>query len=94
MLAVLTEAPASSKTPSTTVKITFASGEVIQGILLRVDDFVVSIRDSAGNRRTLRRDGSVPKVEIINPLQAHLDLLRTYTDDDIHNLTAYLLALK
>jgi cytochrome c oxidase cbb3-type subunit III len=94
MLAVLTEEPASSKTAPTTAKITFASGEVVQGILLRVDDFVVSIRDSAGNRRTLRRDGSVPKVEIINPLQAHLDLLRTYTDDDIHNLTAYLVTLK
>ena len=41
-----------------------------------------------------RRDGATPKVEIHDPLQAHLDLLRKYTDADIHNVTAYLVTLK
>jgi hypothetical protein len=27
-------------------------------------------------------------------LQPHLDMLRTFKDDDIHNLTAYLVTLK
>ena len=29
-----------------------------------------------------------------DPLQPHLDMLRTFKDDDIHNLTAYLVTLK
>jgi hypothetical protein len=29
-----------------------------------------------------------------DPLQPHLDMLRTSKDDDIHNLTAYLVTLK
>jgi cytochrome c oxidase cbb3-type subunit 3 len=36
----------------------------------------------------------VPKVEIIDPLQAHLNQLLTLTDKDIHNLTAYMVTLK
>jgi len=36
----------------------------------------------------------VPRVEIKNRLQAHLDQLMHYSDADIHNLTAYLVTLK
>jgi hypothetical protein len=36
----------------------------------------------------------VPRVEVHNRLQAHLDQLRHYSDSDIHNLTAYLVTLK
>jgi len=36
----------------------------------------------------------VPSVEIKNPLKPHLDLLRQYTDDDMHNILAYLETLK
>jgi len=36
----------------------------------------------------------VPKVEVTNPLQPHLDMLTKWKDDDIHNLTAYLVTLK
>jgi len=37
---------------------------------------------------------ATPKVEIHDPLAPHKDLLRTYSDTDIHNLTAYLVTLK
>ena len=40
------------------------------------------------------RQGDYPKVVINNPLQPHLAMLRTVKDDDIHNLTAYLVTLK
>ncbi len=30
------------------------------------------------------------KVAQVNRLQAHVDLMLSYTDDDIHNLAAYL----
>jgi len=85
---------ASSKIPPTTVKVTLPSGQVVQGTLGRIDDFDVSLTDSSGIYRTFRRTGDVPKVEVNNPLQAHIDLLRRYTDNDIHNLTAYLVTLK
>ena len=34
------------------------------------------------------------KVVVNDPLKAHLDLLHTYTDDEIHDITAYLVTLK
>ena len=61
---------------------------------MRVDDFIVIIKDSEGNERSFRRDGDKPKVELHDPLEAHRKLLPKYTDTDIHNLTAYLVTIK
>ena len=47
-----------------------------------------------GTVRTFRRDGEVPKVEVHDPMKAHRDLLATYTDKDLHDVTAYLVTLK
>ena len=80
--------------PPTTVKITLASGQVVEGKLDHVDDFSVSLIEMDGTHRSFARNGNVPKVEIHDPLQAHLNLLSKYTDNDIHNLTAYLVTLK
>jgi mono/diheme cytochrome c family protein len=74
--------------------ITMPSGEKIEGRLMRVDDFTVSIVDAQGSWRSFRRQGAVPKVEIRDPLQGHKDLLPVYTDKDIHNVTAYLVTLR
>ena len=80
--------------PPSTVKVTLAQGQVVEGKLDRVDDFSVSLIEANGTHRSFARNGNVPKVEISDPLQAHLKLLSKYTDDDIHNLTAYLVTLK
>jgi cytochrome c oxidase cbb3-type subunit III len=81
--------------PGTTARITLPSGAVHSGPLKHIDEFTVSIVDSAsGQALTFPRNGASPKVEIHNPIQAHLDLIRVYTDSDIHNLTAYLATLK
>jgi cytochrome c oxidase cbb3-type subunit 3 len=77
-----------------TVTVTLPSGEKVSGTLDRVDDFSVSLRDSAGEYHSFTRDGAVPKVEIHDPLKPHSDLLGKYTDADIHNVTAYLVTLK
>ena len=79
-----------------TVKVTLPSGEVISGMLDRVDDFSVSLREAGDSRkyRSFFREGEVPKVEITDPLRAHAELLHKYTDTDIHNVTAYLVTLK
>jgi mono/diheme cytochrome c family protein len=80
--------------PEKTVTVTLPTGKTVEGTLDQIDDFLVSLTDADGNRLTFRRDGDIPKVVVKNPLQPHLDMLRTFNDDDIHNLTAYLVTLK
>jgi hypothetical protein len=80
--------------PEKTVTVTLPSGKTVEGTLDRIDDFLVSLTDADGNHLTFRRDGNIPKVLVKNPLQPHLDMLQTLSDDDIHNLTAYLVTLK
>ena len=76
------------------VTVTLANGETVSGPLDRVDDFGVSLHDSTGAYRSFTRNGDVPKVVINDPMQTHIAMLRTYTDADIHNVTAYLVTLK
>jgi cytochrome c oxidase cbb3-type subunit 3 len=76
-----------------TVTVTFANGQSLSGALDYIDDFFVSFRDSDGFLRSLKRSASL-RVKINNPLEAHADQLRHYTDADIHNVTAYLVSLK
>ena len=59
-----------------------------------MDDFVISLTLADGAHRSFQTEGNTPAVEIRDPLQAHKDLLRTYADADIHNVTAYLVKLK
>jgi mono/diheme cytochrome c family protein len=79
---------------SITVTVTLANGQKVSGILDRVDDFSVSLRDSSGEYHSFTREGAAPAVEIHDPLKGHTDLLAKYTDADIHNVTAYLVTLK
>jgi len=74
--------------------ITLPSGETFTGVLVRLTDFDVTIRDDAGVPRSWLRNGNVPKVQVTDPLQGHIDLLPKYTDADIHNLAAYLATMK
>jgi cytochrome c oxidase cbb3-type subunit 3 len=84
---------AAAKVQPVTVTVTTSSGEKINGRLARVDDFVVTLIDADGNLRSYQRRGQV-QVALHNPLQPHMDLLPTYTDQNIHDLTAYLVTLK
>ena len=77
-----------------TVTVTLASGEKVEGRLGRIDDFIVTLTEADGTARTFRRDGNSPKVELHDPLQPHKQLLRVYTDKDIHDVTAYMVTLK
>ena len=80
--------------PPTTVTVTLASGQKVEGKLERLDDFVVTLRDSEGSLRSFPRSGSGPRVEVHDPLQPHIDLLSVYSDKEIHDVTAYLVTLK
>ncbi len=78
-----------------TVTVTLPSGEAFTGRLLGVNDFNVALRDENGGFRSFtRKDEDNPKVEVHDPLKAHTDMLKNYTDENIHNLTAYLVTLK
>ncbi|MEO8076355.1 MAG: c-type cytochrome [Acidobacteriota bacterium] len=76
------------------VTITPSSGETVTGTLLWITDFNVTLIDSSGVRRTVARAGDVPRVEIADPLQYHIDHMKQLTDKDMHDLTAYLVTLK
>ncbi len=77
-----------------TVTVIMPDGKKIEGRLGRIDDFVVTLTEADGRSRTIRREGDVPKVDLHNPMQGHLNLLSVYTDRDIQNVTAYLVTLK
>ena len=77
-----------------TATVTLSSGEKVQGRLGRIDDFTVVLVQEDGTSRSFRRDGDVPKVEIKDPREPHRKLLPTYSDKDVHDVTAYLVTLK
>jgi len=75
--------------------VTLPSGDKVTGPLIRLTDFDVTVYDAATQMpRTYLRDNGVPAVVLTDPLQAHMDMLRTWTDDEIHNMTAFLATLK
>lgn len=77
-----------------TVKVTLPSGDTLTGSVLWITDFNVTFVDADGVRRTVARRGQTPKVEVTDPLQYHIDHMRVLTDEDMHDLTAYLVTLK
>jgi cytochrome c oxidase cbb3-type subunit 3 len=77
-----------------TVSIFLPNGEHVEGRLVHVDDFLVSVRLADGAVHSYARHGAEPKVEIHDPMQKHRDLLTQYNDRDIHDVTAFLATLK
>jgi cytochrome c oxidase cbb3-type subunit 3 len=70
------------------------NGQKYDGRLVSYDDFLITLMEPDGTERTIRRNGDVPKLDIHDPMKAHRDMLLTYNDADIHNLTAYLVTVK
>jgi mono/diheme cytochrome c family protein len=79
--------------PPVEVTVTPPSGPAVTGTLESLDDFNVALRDSAGYYRSFTRTTNL-KVEVRDPLAAHVELLKKYTDDDMHNVLAYLVTLQ
>lgn len=75
-----------------TVSVTLADGRKFAGQQVYADRFLVSLRAADGRVHTWRRDRV--KVDIHDPLTAHETLLPTYTDEEIHDLFAYLETFK
>jgi mono/diheme cytochrome c family protein len=78
-----------------TATVTLPAGESVTGALVRLTDFDVTLFDPVTQQtRSWLRSDDVPKVVLTDPLQAHMDFLRKWTDRDMHNVTAYLVSLK
>jgi cytochrome c oxidase cbb3-type subunit 3 len=74
------------------VTVTLPSGQTVTGSLAHQDEFTIALRDPSGWYRSWPTANL--KYTIDDPLKAHVDQLPKYTDDDIHNLVAYLQTLK
>lgn len=83
-----------SKPRDVTVTVTTPAGVRAEGRLVRIDDFIVILSEASGTQRSFARSGDVPAIEIRDPLEGHKKLLLEYDDEDIHNVTAYLVTLK
>jgi cytochrome c oxidase cbb3-type subunit 3 len=75
-----------------TATVTTREGQVIRGKVVYHDEFTISLTDATGWTRSWPI--KQVRVAIDNPLQAHVDQLGQYTDEDMHNVFAYLQTLK
>jgi len=88
-------APGARAPRVTTAVVTTADGQKYEGTLSRIDDFLVTITLADGMPKTFRRTSpTAPAIQITDPLAGHKQLWLKLTDDDIHNVTAYLVTLK
>ena len=74
------------------VTVTLASGQEIPGTLAYLDEFTVGLTNAEGVYQSWRtRD---VRYNVDASVEAHVELFSKYTDDDVHNLMAYLQTLK
>jgi cytochrome c oxidase cbb3-type subunit 3 len=74
------------------VTVTVGSGQVVTGKLAYRDEFTIALTDSSGWYRAWPT--SQVKFAVDDPLQAHVEQLGKYTDDDMHDVLAYLQTLR
>ena len=75
-----------------TVTVTLPSGETVNGPLVYRDEFTIALMDPSGWYRSW--PANQVKFTVNNPLDAHVEQLGKYTDEDMHNVLAYLQTLR
>ena len=75
-----------------TVTVTTPSGQTVSGELSYQDEFTIGLTDAAGWYQSWPANSI--KYTIHAPAEAHAELLPKYTDDDVHNLMAYLQTMR
>ena len=80
------------KNAKSRVTVTPPSGPQVSGILEYQDEFTVGLRDSRGVYYSWPTAGV--KFTVDSPAEAHVEQFSKYTDDDIHNLMAYMQTLR
>jgi cytochrome c oxidase cbb3-type subunit 3 len=77
-------------TPTATV--TLPSGQSVSGKLAYRDEFTIGLIDASGWYRSW--PVTQVKFTVMDPMEAHVEQLGKYTDEDIHNVLAYLQTLR
>jgi cytochrome c oxidase cbb3-type subunit 3 len=75
------------------VTVTLADGAQVNGTLKHLDDFYVSFYDAQNSYRSIPLDKGVT-VQVEDKLLFHRQMLDKYTNQQVHDLTAYLVTLK
>jgi cytochrome c oxidase cbb3-type subunit 3 len=78
--------------PVATATVTLPSGQTVTGKLAYRDEFTIALVDASGWYRSWPTNQV--KSAVTNPLEAHAELLEKYTDEDMHNVLAYLQTLR
>lgn len=74
------------------VTVTLPSGATLAGTLIYQDEFVIGMQDASGTYHSWKIKNV--KFHVDSPVDAHVELFPKYTDDDIHNLMAYMQTLR
>jgi cytochrome c oxidase cbb3-type subunit 3 len=77
-----------------TAVVTLPSGQKVSGRLVKLDDFIVTVVPEDGTPRSFRRSGATPRIDVTDPLAGHRELLGVLTNQNMHDVTAYLATLK
>jgi len=79
------------------VTVTMPDGQKFEGKVVRKDDYLVILTLADGTRKSISRDGDVPRVEVKDPSEAHKNMAIALDDPEnknLHDVTAYLATLK
>jgi len=74
------------------VKVTLPDGQTVSGRLAYQDEFTIAMTDASGAYRSWPTRGL--KVVVDDPYEAHFAQLGKYSNDDLHDVLAYLQTLK
>jgi cytochrome c oxidase cbb3-type subunit 3 len=74
------------------VTVTLPSGQVVTGRQAYRDEFTIALTDADGWYRSWH--AAQVRFTVDDPLHAHVDQLATYTDEDMHDVLAYLHTLR
>ena len=75
-----------------TLTVTLPSGEKVTGVLAYRDEFTIALRDANGVYHSWAANRVHYTVD--EPVKAHVAQFEKYTDEDVHNLMAYLQTLR
>jgi mono/diheme cytochrome c family protein len=75
------------------VTVTLEDGKTLSGTLKHLDDFYVAFYDAGGNYQSITLKKGIG-VQVEDKLVFHRQMLDKYTNQQMHDLTAYLVTLK
>lgn len=85
--------PTYRKGVSITAAVTLKNGQTMEGPVIQNGEFYVSITGPDGWTHTWPRS-DVKSVALHNPVQAHIDMLPKWTNEEMHDMFTYLETLK